>query len=363
MRQILLLEPAARTSNEHETWRAIPNARLVVVSDRSGWDADETIVLPARRLPVVGRHEWWTAALAWLKDLDQIDVGPVDVVVSVELFSPLSVQAGHLARRLGAAHVVSIAETLADGPVYRYPPYRQMARRVAGRADGFVCLTAKAREAAITLGCPADRCFVVSPGVDTTVFHPAVRLEEDPRVLFIGMLRADRGADKGLLDIVEACARLRETHPGLELTVVGEGPLGSVLEDGADRWPFVRLLGRRPRSELPELLRAARCLVLASKRTWKWEEQFGYVLAEAMATGLPVVGTRSGAIPEVVGPENLLADPGDRPGLARAIGTTLGERGAEYGRHNRRQAVERFDLERQGARLDEVLSAMVKRER
>jgi glycosyltransferase involved in cell wall biosynthesis len=52
-----------------------------------------------------------------------------------------------------------------------------------------------------------------------------------------------------------------------------------------------------------------------------WEEQFGYVLAEAMAVGLAVVASASGAIPEVVGDGATLFAPGDWPALARALAT------------------------------------------
>jgi glycosyltransferase involved in cell wall biosynthesis len=50
-----------------------------------------------------------------------------------------------------------------------------------------------------------------------------------------------------------------------------------------------------------------------------WEEQFGLVLAEAMAAGLPIVASSSGAIPEVVGPSGDYFVPGDWMGLARQL--------------------------------------------
>jgi glycosyltransferase involved in cell wall biosynthesis len=60
-------------------------------------------------------------------------------------------------------------------------------------------------------------------------------------------------------------------------------------------------------------------MVLGSLPLWHWEEQFGLVLAEAMAGQTPIVAARSGAIPEVVQDAGVFFDPGDWMQLARAL--------------------------------------------
>src|SRR5918992_5923848 len=83
---------------------------------------------------------------------------------------------------------------------------------------------------------------------------------------------------------------------------------------------------------MPALFPPSSCMVLASLAGagWElpplsgrfrcfWEEQFGMVLAEAMASGLPLVVSSSGAIPEVVGDSADLFVPGDWMGLARTL--------------------------------------------
>ena len=358
--RVLLCLPPARTSNDVDLFRAMPDTELTVVSHRAGWGADRHIVLPAGRVPYVGGPEGWTAAPAWLRGLRRLEPGAVDVVVSLELLSVGSWQASALARRLGVPHAVCTFEILPSMPLYRLPPWRQITRRVVGSADLFVCFSELSRRHAVALGCPPRRCVTVHPGVDTQLFRPA----EGGRparsaVLFVGMLRADRGCDKGVTDVVEACARLSAEDPGLRLALVGEGHLRQELTERAARQPFLEVVGRLPRPQVAARLRQADVLVLASRRTWKWEEQFGFVLVEAMASGLPVVGTRSGAIPEVVPDWNPLVAEGDVDALAGGIRRALGPEGDEWGRRNRAWATERFDLGRQGRALLEALSAAV----
>lgn len=361
---LLVCLPPARTSHELDLLRAVPDAQLTVVSDGSRRAASATavedrITLPARRLPLVGGAEGWTAAPAWLDGMRRIQPGPVDAVVSLELFSFTSAQAAGLARRLGVPHAVTVFETLASNPLYRLPPWRSIARRVAASATRFVCFTQRAADHAVALGCPSVRCRVVHPGVDTTLFHPSAGSRpSQPTVLFVGMLRADRGADKGVADVVEAARRLAGEVDGLRLRLVGDGPLVSGLSVAAadGTLPFMEVAGRRSRDEVAGMMRAASVVVLASRRTVKWEEQFGFVLAEAMASGLPVVATRCGAIPEVVPGWNPLVAPGDVGGLVEGLRDALGPAGDEGGARNRAHAVEHLDLATQGRALARALS-------
>jgi phosphatidyl-myo-inositol dimannoside synthase len=357
--RVLLCLPPARTSNEYDLVRAMPATDLTVVADSEKAPGDRTVVLPVRRLPLLGGHEGWTAAVAWLRGLSGLDGPAADVVVSLEAFSFGTAQAAKLARRRGVPHAVLVFETLTTMPLYRVPPWRPILRRTLGRADLFVCFSQKAADHLVAMGGPAARCAVVHPGVDTDLFRPAPALVGSPEVLFVGMLRANWGADKGVHDLVEACGRLAGEVDGLRLTMVGDGHLRPDLEAKAASVPWLRVLGRRPRAEVPGLLRDGRVLVLPSKTTPKWEEQFGFVLVEAMASGLPVVATRSGVIPEVVPPWNPLVPEGDPAALADGIRRALGPEGDDWGRRNRAHVLERFDVNQQAKRLRDVLGDLV----
>jgi glycosyltransferase involved in cell wall biosynthesis len=361
--QVLLCLPPARTSNEADLFRAMPApTQLIVannvVSNGNGQGYEEHLFLEARRVPLVGGQEGWTAAPAWLSGLTTLDPGPVDVVASLELYSFVSWQAAVLARRHGVPHAVTVFETMANNPLYRLPPWRQITRRIVRSAGVFVCFSDLALKHAVELGCPSERCVVVHPGVDTAWFRPAGERPTRPTVLFVGMLRADRGADKGVREIVAACEQLAGEIEGLRLVMVGDGPLRPELSERARAEPFLEVLGRRDRDQIACLLRESSALVLASRRRWKWEEQFGFVLVEAMASGLPVVATRSGAIPEVVPSWNILVAERDVAGLAEGIRAALGPAGDDWGRRNRVHALEHFDLHRQGSRLAATLSGL-----
>jgi len=64
---------------------------------------------------------------------------------------------------------------------------------------------------------------------------------------------------------------------------------------------LIRFIPFAPYDRIPELHRLADIFILPSRPTPQWEEQFGYVLVEAMACGIPVISTRSGSIPDIIG--------------------------------------------------------------
>jgi glycosyltransferase involved in cell wall biosynthesis len=78
--------------------------------------------------------------------------------------------------------------------------------------------------------------------------------------------------------------------------------------------------------EVPGFLREIDVLVLPSRTTATWREQFGRVLIEAMATGTPVVGSSSGSIPSVIGDAGVVFPEGDHSALAVLIERLLGDR-------------------------------------
>jgi glycosyltransferase involved in cell wall biosynthesis len=104
--------------------------------------------------------------------------------------------------------------------------------------------------------------------------------------------------------------------------VAGQGPELQKLTDLSGTLGIrhlVEFCGSLSGDGVASLFRQSDVLVLPSRRTPKWEEQFGRVLAEAMAEGTVTVGSRTGAIPEVIGTSELLFEEDDSNGLAEIL--------------------------------------------
>ena len=79
-----------------------------------------------------------------------------------------------------------------------------------------------------------------------------------------------------------------------------------------------------PHEEVPKYMNVLDCLVLPSLTTPSWKEQFGQVLVQAMACGVPVIGSSSGAIPEVIGDAGLVFMENDVEDLRKQIESLMG---------------------------------------
>lgn len=175
------------------------------------------------------------------------------------------------------------------------------------------------------------------------------REEGTPRLLSVAGLRPY----KGLPVLVRACARLRERGVRFRCDVVGEGPMRGELEEliaGLGLEEAVRLRGAVPQGRVPDLLAGADLFVLPSVVQPDGQtEGIPVALMEAMAAGLPVVGSRLSGIPELVedGVHGRLLVPGDPEALADAVEGLLAdpERAAALGREGRRKVERDFSLE------------------
>src|SRR5207245_2798836 len=87
----------------------------------------------------------------------------------------------------------------------------------------------------------------------------------------------------------------------------------------------IRVVGYVHQRDLPSLYREFDVLAVPSLTTPTWIEQFGRVAVEAMATGIPVVASDSGSLPEVIGDGGLLVPPGDPRALAAALDRLAGD--------------------------------------
>jgi glycosyltransferase involved in cell wall biosynthesis len=175
------------------------------------------------------------------------------------------------------------------------------------------------------LGFPPERTRVVYNGADPAHFgcreSAEVRRELAPEgaflVGYVGRLVHEKAVDV----LLRAVASLPETF---HLALVGQGALEDELRNLAlslglgnrVHWP-----GKVSKERMPEYLSAFDALVLPSRGIPVWKEQYGMVLVEAMLCETPVVGSSSGAIPEVIGEAGLVFPEDDAGALAAALRT------------------------------------------
>jgi glycosyltransferase involved in cell wall biosynthesis len=171
----------------------------------------------------------------------------------------------------------------------------------------FIALTKFAREKFIEGGLPEDRITVkpnfVSP-------DPGIGAGTGGYALFVGRL----SEEKGLGMLLEAWKKIKADR---RLKIIGDGPMAASVRSAAETIPGIEWLGPRNKEEVSRQMAGAAFLVFPSI----WYESLPLVLIEALATGLPVIASRLGAIAEVIsdGETGRLVEAGSSNHLASEI--------------------------------------------
>lgn len=300
-----------------------------------------------------------------LRGLEQAVAG-ADIIHAAETFIPVSEQAAEIAEDHGIPLVLTCWENIPF--LYDDDPARSARKeRLRRQAAAFVAITPMARDALCAEGVPPGKITVLPPGLDLDRFsahdepgflRTLAGIGPDTRVvLYVGRLIRE----KGITDLVRAAARLPRAinRAPVHLVVIGTGPEGWRLHQAASATGLadrLHVLPGQSYADIPRIFRGADVVAVPSMSTPYWQEQFGFVLAEAMASGRPVVTTRSGSIPDVVGDGAIVVDDYDVDALAGALETLLTdpERAAALGRVARTRIEEHYDARHTAAALAEV---------
>ncbi len=330
-----------------------------------GWRAPETIsrALDVSRYGREARSGWALRALlpmlsakarAFEADIVHAHFGPAGVLAAI--LKDLGVITAPLVVTFHGydAHVV---------PRRMGPGYYD---RLFESADRIMVGTEFMKSTLLALGAPAERMTILPMGVDTSRFRQRAQGEHDggpPIIISVARLVRSKGIHDGLLAFQQT---LRD-HPQAEYQVAGDGPERPALEEMARDLGIadhVTFLGNQTPEQLAERYAKATVFLHPSKRGDDgWVEGQGVVLAEAAASGLPIVASRIGGIPETVidNEIGLLAEAGDWAGFAAHLKRLLGDDQlrTEMGRRGRRLIEERLEQGRLDDQLIEVYQEIV----
>ena len=226
------------------------------------------------------------------------------------------------------------------------PPFRHFERVTLDRSQAWIAGGRLVFEAMRSRGYPADLGRVLTLAVDTSVFtcpdhtrrtslQERLRLHP-PTIGYIGRLTSD----KGLRILMRAMDRVGGDRPW-SLLLLGSGPMKSEILRWAEKrgWCGRVRVALAKHDEVPDYLAAMDLLVAPSQTTRHWKEQFGRMLIEAFACGVPVIASDSGEIPYVVGDDGRIVPEKEVEAWAKTIdellrrpelGTELVRKGLEH---------------------------------
>jgi len=196
-------------------------------------------------------------------------------------------------------------------------------QHVLQKVARFIAPSAAIARSLTESGFPTDRIVTIPHGLPQGDFvvRPRQPISERRGVNLLSVGRLV--PNKGVQYLLEALLQVRQVHPDLILTVAGDGKYRPELEQLCSSLGLtaaVRFIGDQPRSRLPELYAEADILIFPSQ-----SEVFPYVALEAAATGVPVVATTVGGIPEIFGEGAIMVPPMDAGALARGILAALSD--------------------------------------
>jgi glycosyltransferase involved in cell wall biosynthesis len=279
-------------------------------------------------------------------DLVHIDEEPYNLATAHALW---------LSRRAGAKSLFFSWQNIER----RYPlPFRLLERYVLENVDFGIFGNQESARVWRAKGYQGRFAVIPQFGVDPSIFSPAPREAGRGFIVgYVGRLVPEKGVDL-LLEALSGLEGMWRAY------ILGSGPAREALETQtrqlglADRVSFDAQI---PSTQMPAYYRQLDALVIPSRTRPNWKEQFGRVLIEAMASGVPVIGSDSGEIPHVIGDAGLIFPEGRADVLRAHLSSLLRDlhlRG-ELARRGRERVLARFTQAQIAARTHKVYQAVL----
>ena len=224
-----------------------------------------------------------------------------------------------------------------------YPwPFSKWEGEVVSNAAGWIACGKSVWEAQVSRGYPKDRGIILPHAVDTSCFKPLSDHEkgiirskwklDGPIIGYVGRFIPEKGIHV-LLKAIEMVPR--SSWGGV--VFLGSGPLEGVIRDWAQRLGINKkvFVGLANHNDVPEYMGSLDLIVAPSQTAKNWREQFGRMLIEAMASGVPIITSDSGEIPYTVGDAGIVLPESDFWEFGQAIQKLLSDSAMRSGLINR----------------------------
>lgn len=243
-------------------------------------------------------------------------------------------------------------------------------RRARNDADMFIALTQKTKDVLLEEGTDEEKIVIIGSGINTQRFRPGKRLEKsfmqkskEIIILFVGRLEKYKGIYETInaFNMLLIDEDLKEYQ--LKLRVIGDGSEKQFLQRLEKNLGIDKHVEHATSSydEIHTVYQNADIFVAPSYDTPTWTEQYGYMLLESQATGLPIITTDAGSISEVIGDgalqiqqrtadelyvelKNLILHPSERVSLSRRA---------------RKRAIAVHDITRKAEQIEKVYNALL----
>ena len=239
---------------------------------------------------------------------------------------------------------------------------KKFKKRAIEEIDHFIAISQGAYKGLISEGCQKEKITIIPVGVDLEKFKvqsEKLKIKDKAKqitILFVGRLEEEKGV-KEFLRVFKQITDSKQQKT-IKLRIVGKGSLKSWIK----RWIVNNqqenniTIEQHSYQEMPQIYQEADIFVLPSKKTKTWQEQFGMVLIEAMASSLPIITTRSGAIPEVVGDCGILVDEASVSQLSQALERLIKDKflRTKLGKMGRARAEKYFDSQKIAKKIEKV---------
>ena len=214
---------------------------------------------------------------------------------------------------------------LAMPPKYWREKINNIIKENISGVDMFLPVTEYSKEMLLDYGVPEEKIKILTPAivmpndVDDNILE---EMDLSGKEIYMVVNRMVK--EKGVYDVFYGWKiYLHENSDKNKiLLIIGDGPERNNLMRLASEHSIdasIKFIQQLPNQKVRQLSKHAKCLILGSLATPVWQEQFGYVLAEAIINNCPVVSTYSGAIPEVIGSAGILFSPGNPVELKKAL--------------------------------------------